>query len=72
MINNFFKKSEFRKHVLTLLTGTTIAQAIPVAISPILTRIYSPEDFGLLAIYISIVTILATVITGAYDFAIVL
>ncbi|PLY10476.1 MAG: translocase [Arcobacter sp.] len=72
MTNNFLKKTEFRKHVLTLLTGTTISQAIPVAISPILTRIYSPEDFGLLAIYISIVTILATVIAGAYDFAIVL
>lgn len=72
MINNLLQKSEFRKHVLTLLTGTTIAQAIPVAISPILTRAYSPEDFGLLAIYISIVTVLSAVITGAYDFAIVL
>jgi len=28
------------------MTGTTIAQAIPIAISPILTRIYTPEDFS--------------------------
>ena len=54
------------------MTGTTIAQAIPVAISPILTRIYSPEDFGVFAIYISIVTILSVIVTGAYDLAIVI
>ena len=43
----FFRKSEFGHDVLTLMTGATIAQAIPIAISPILTRIYSPEDFGI-------------------------
>ncbi len=45
MINKLKPKSEFSKNVLTLMTGTTIAQAIPIAISPILTRIYTPEDF---------------------------
>lgn len=54
------------------MTGTTIAQAIPISISPILTRIYSPEDFGVFAIYISIVTILSVIVTGAYDLAIVI
>ena len=29
-------KSEFSRNVLTLITGTTIAQAIPIAISPII------------------------------------
>ena len=45
-------KSEFTKNVLTLMTGTTIAQAIPIAISPILTRLYSPEDFWIFALCI--------------------
>jgi len=36
-IKNLKAKSDFTKNVLTLLTGTTIAQAIPIAISPILT-----------------------------------
>ena len=49
MIKLFKPKSEFSRNVLTLMTGTTIAQAIPIAISPILTRIYTPEDFGLFA-----------------------
>ncbi len=65
-------KSDLTKNILTLMTGTTIAQAIPIGISPILTRIYSPEDFGIFAIYISIVTILSVLSTGAYDMAVML
>ena len=65
-------KSEFTKNVLTLMTGTTIAQAIPIAISPILTRMYSPEDFGLLALFLSVVTMIAVVSTGRYEIAIML
>jgi O-antigen/teichoic acid export membrane protein len=54
------------------MTGTTIAQAIPVAISPILTRIYTPEDFGIMALYISIVSFIAIIVTARYEMAIVL
>ena len=46
MIKQLAPKSEFRRNVLTLMTGTAIAQAMPIIISPILTRIYTPEDFG--------------------------
>ncbi len=65
-------QSEFSKNVLTLMTGTTIAQSIPIAISPILTRIYTPEDFGVFAIYLSILSILAVIATGRYELAIML
>jgi len=65
-------KSEFTKNVLTLITGTAIAQAIPLAITPILTRIYTPNDFGLFALFIAIVTILSVIATGRYEFAILL
>jgi O-antigen/teichoic acid export membrane protein len=63
-------KSEFTRNVLTLMTGTTIAQAIPIAISPILTRIYSPEDFALFALYGSILMLLSVMATGKYELAI--
>ena len=66
------KNNDFSKNVLTLMTGTTIAQAIPIAISPILTRIYTPEDFGVFALYLSIVSILVVFTTGQYDLAIML
>lgn len=54
------------------MTGTGIAQAIPIAIIPILTRMFSPEDFGLLALYAACVSILGVVATGRYEIAIML
>ena len=72
MLNRLKPKSEFARNVLTLMTGTTIAQAIPIAISPILTRIYTPEDFGIFALYMSMASILSVVATGRYELAIML
>ncbi|WP_299434128.1 lipopolysaccharide biosynthesis protein [uncultured Aquimarina sp.] len=63
-------KNEFVKHVLTLISGTSVAQFIPIAISPILTRIYTPEDFSVLGIYISIAIILSEITTGKFELAV--
>lgn len=52
------------------MTGTVVAQAIPILISPILTRVFSPADFGQFAFYLAIVTVLATVVSGKYEQAI--
>lgn len=65
-------KSEFSRNVLTLITGTTIAQAIPIAISPILTRIYTPEDFGVFALFVAIIGFIAVIASGRYEQAIML
>lgn len=54
------------------MTGTTIAQAIPIAISPILTRLYTPEDFGVFALYMTIVSLISIMATGRYELAIML
>jgi O-antigen/teichoic acid export membrane protein len=72
MIQKLKPKSEFTRNVLTLMTGTTIAQAIPIAISPILTRIYTPQDYGIVALYMSIATIASIIATGRYEMAIML
>ncbi len=72
MLNKLKPKSEFSHNVLTLMTGTTIAQAIPIAISPILTRIYTPEDFGLLALFVAIASIFGSIANGRYELAIML
>lgn len=72
MIKKIVPKSNFAKNVLTLMTGTTIAQAIPIAITPILTRMYSPEDFGILALFVAITAIMGSVANGRYELAIML
>lgn len=72
MIKFYKNSSTFTKNIITLMSGTTIAQAIPIAISPILTRIYTPEDFGLFAFYMSIISIVAVIVTGRFELAIML
>ncbi len=72
MIKKLKPKSEFSRNVLTLMIGTTIAQAIPIAISPILTRIYTPKDFGVFALFIAITAIFGSIANGRYELAIML
>lgn len=64
-------KNSFAKSVITLMTGTGLAQALPIALAPILTRLYTPEDFGMFALYASLCSMLSVLVTGKYDLAIV-
>ncbi|MED9499782.1 O180 family O-antigen flippase, partial [Escherichia marmotae] len=71
-LNYIRVKSEFFRNVVTLIFGTTIAQLLPILISPILTRAYTPEEFGVFAMFITLGTILGTIATGRYELAIML
>ncbi len=72
MFKRLKPKSEFSRNVLTLMTGTIIAQAIPIAITPILTRLYTPEDFGLLGLFVAVTAIFGSIANGRYELAIML
>jgi len=67
-----FRLNDFSKNIITLVTGTTISQIITFAISPVLTRLYSPDDFGVLALFFSICSILSVVAAGRYELSIVI
>lgn len=69
-IKKIFSNPFFRS-VLILLGGTTVAQTIPVLFSPILSRMFSPEQFGIYGIYITTINILTVLVCLKYDFAIV-
>lgn len=71
MMDRLFSKSKFTRSVFTLITGTGLAQSLPIALSPFLTRLYTPEDFGVLALYVAIGNIMAILVTGKYELAIV-
>lgn len=64
--------NSFQRNVFTLVMGTAFAQFFPVALSPVLTRLYSPEAFGVLAFYMSGTMVLATTATGRYEQAVIL
>ena len=65
------KSSRFIHDVGVLVTGTALAQFIPIAISPILTRFYTPDEFGLAAVCIAVTSIASAIATGRYELAIV-
>ena len=58
------------KHIAMIAGGTTLAQGINILSTPILSRIYSPEDFGVTAVFISMVSILSVISALRYDLAI--
>lgn len=72
MTSKISPKSRYAKNVMTLMAGTGLAQALPIAISPILTRLYSPEEFGVFALFLAITAIVSVVVTGKYELAIML
>ena len=59
------------RSILTLVSGTAFAQGLYLISSPILTRFYFPQDFGLSAVFISAIGVLGTFPTLHYEFAIV-
>ncbi len=67
-----FKDSVFYKNIFTLLKGTVLAQLIPLIISPFITRLYSPKELGVLALFTSISIVLGSVVNGRYEQALVL
>ncbi len=66
-----FFKNEFFKNIFTLITGNTIAQIIGLLAIPILSRMYTPEEFGQVALFIGIVNVIAIAANARYDMAIV-
>ena len=50
--------------------GTFVAQVINIVILPVLSRIYSPADFGVIAVYSSMIFILSEVSGFRYHLAI--
>lgn len=64
-------RSRFHLHAARLAGGTAAAQAVSIVVLPILTRLYSPADFGVLVIVQSIATVVAIFATGRYEYAIV-
>lgn len=58
------------RNVIVVAGGTAFGQVLVVAVSPILTRLYSPNEFGIWATYTSILALLSVVASLRYEMAI--
>lgn len=52
--------------------GTVVSQGITLSTMPVMSRLYRPEDFGFLAVFMAVSGITATVLTLRYETAIIL
>jgi O-antigen/teichoic acid export membrane protein len=70
MFGRFNRHQDLVKSILTLFTGSAIAQAIPILVSPLLTRLYPVVDFAALTIITTLISLVGVVVTGRYEFAV--
>ncbi len=60
------------KNIFTLLSGNVMARAVAFLLTPLIARLYTPEDFAVFAIITSVIGPLAVFCTGRYQLAIFL
>jgi len=60
----------FARNVLVIASGSTLGQLLVVAASPLLTRLYTPEQFGILGVYMASILLLSGISTLRYEMAI--
>ncbi|MGE4319579.1 MAG: lipopolysaccharide biosynthesis protein [Deferribacterales bacterium] len=58
------------KNMMILATGTTAAKGIGFLSSLVLTRIFAPESFGILSLFIAFTSLIAPISTLCYSYAV--
>ena len=74
-LNNLYTEvvnSKYMRDILVLTSGVGLSQLIPLLLLPILTRFFSPTEFGVLAVYMAIVQLLAISSTFRLEMAVIL
>ena len=71
-LRQYIEGSDLLKNTSVLVSGTIVAQLVPILLQPILRRYFSPESFGVYSVYTSLLGIFVAVSSIKYDQAIVL
>ena len=70
LLANRFQRGGLARNALIVTFGTLGAQALVIASTPLLTRLYTPSDFGVLAVFTAIVSITGAITNLRYETAI--
>lgn len=62
----------FWKHVITVITGTIAAQALPLLVAPMITRLCTPGDMGAFSVWLGVIQIASVVATLRLETAMIL
>ncbi|HLP71694.1 MAG TPA: oligosaccharide flippase family protein [Bacteroidales bacterium] len=64
--------SDILRNTFILISGTALAQLIPILLQPLLRRSFTPETFGAYSVYLSLLGILIVICSLRYELAIIL
>lgn len=70
--DKYLGKSRYKRNIVRMVGARVISQLIPIIISPLLTRIYTPTEFGVFEVYLTVVSIAGIISNGRYALAILL
>ncbi len=65
------QKWDFLRNVIVLGGGSAVAQALALALSPVITRLYAPAELGALGVFTTFLNVAAVGVALRYEFAIV-
>ena len=61
-----------RSNAFILFAGTALGQAMPILLSPVLTRLFPPREFGTLGVFSAVCMSLIPLVTMRYELALLL
>ncbi len=62
--------SRFRSNFIKIAKANTLAQLLPLLVAPLLTRLYTPDDFGALALFSAAASLLLAFSTWRFDWSV--
>lgn len=68
---NFISPETF-KNISTLMTGTVFSAIIPILTAPVMSRLFTATDYGILGLYMSISGLIGVIAYSHYSNAIML
>src|SRR5699024_8595436 len=66
------RQRPFVRNVVIMASGTAAAQLISFVLTPVITRLYGPEAYGLMGVFMAIIQTIAPVAALTYPIAVVL
>lgn len=67
MLNKLHIKSEFLKSVVLLASGTFMAQVVSYLATPVITRLFTPDEIGELGVFLRITAFITAIATARYE-----
>lgn len=71
-LSNLTSIDRFARDVIKLLTASALGYGVFLLVLPTLSRLYTPEDFGLLGIFLAVCMTVSTISASGYEYTLLI